>query len=193
MFEWSDRFSINIQTIDSQHQQIFALLNELSLCCKANNVSPSVVEKALIQIKAYSNKHFMIEEKLMQSAKVDEQHFRIHRMEHQSFTYDVNHFSVSGLSQQKYIEAAEKLVCFITNWWIYHILGFDKSMSAQMFAIKNGATPEQAFEQHQQIKLDAEITRSMISSVLDLWRTANSQCRQLEKILANTPTPFSRL
>ena len=195
MFEWSDKFETKISTIDIQHRQVLMTINELALCCKNNNPSEAVIDKALQEINAYGKKIFAAEEGLMIYAKVDMRHIRLHRMEHQSFVYDASNLTFDSSSPADLIESSETLVRFLTSWWTYHILGIDRAMAAQIFAIKQGATPEQAYESWHTVKHDAATTRLILESVLDLWRDSTKRCRAMEEKLASQvkiPRPYSR-
>lgn len=195
MFEWSEKYATKIFAIDTQHQQVLMTINELALCCKNDNPSEDVIDRALQEINSYGRKHFAAEEGLMIYAKVDMRHIRLHRMEHQSFIYDASNLSFHSTSPADLMETTETLARFLTAWWTYHILGVDHAMAAQIFAIKQGATPEQAYESWKTIKHDAATTHLILESVLDLWRNATKRCHVLEEKLAAKvvlPRPYSR-
>ncbi len=84
----------------------------------------------------------------MSENKLDVQHTSIHRMEHNSFIYDAKNLRSSLMTAEDLPEVTEKFVCFVTSWLTYHILGIDKVMAVQIFAIQHGATPEQAYKQY---------------------------------------------
>ncbi|MDD2769574.1 MAG: hypothetical protein PHT19_12620 [Methylococcus sp.] len=130
------------------------------------------------------SKHFTEEEELMLESKLDARHVNIHRMEHRSFSYDIakmrDYLSAAG----SLAELAEKIVRFVTSWLTYHILGIDQVMAAQIFAIQEGATPEQAYEAKHLVTYDEAIARLMLDSVLDLWQSSVQHCNRLEEKLA---------
>lgn len=120
----------------------------------------------------------------MLHSKLDERHLSIHRMEHKSFIYDVNNMWTYLSSEEELLTLTENLVGFITSWLTYHILGTDRIMAEQIFAIQRGSSPEQAYEQRNNFKFDATATRLMMDSVLDLWRMSAERCFKLEEELA---------
>lgn len=184
MIVWSEYFSTHIEIVDSQHKILFELLNDLSEKYNKSGPDEQSINEALAALVAYSEKHFTEEEQLMVDSKLDERHIKIHRMEHKSFIYDVNNMCNYFSTEEEILTVTEKLVCFITSWLTYHILGTDRIMAAQFFAIKDGVTPEKAYELRNTVKYDATVTRLMLDSVLDLWRVSAERCFKLEEKLA---------
>ena len=184
MIAWSECFATHIDSVDSQHKRLFELLNNLSDSYNKNGPSEVSVDEVLKMLIAYANEHFIEEELLMLHSKLDERHVSIHHMEHKSFIYDVNNMWTHLSSEEELLMLTEKLICFVTSWLTYHILGTDRIMAEQIFAIQRGASPEQAYEQRNNFKYDAAVTRLMLDSVLDLWRTTAKRCFKLEEELA---------
>ncbi|MDP2100573.1 MAG: hemerythrin family protein [Methylobacter sp.] len=184
MLAWSDSFATKIELVDFQHQKLFELLNRLSDNFKQGDPSETIVNETLLELIAYADKHFIDEELLMLHSKLDPRHINIHRMEHKSFIYDARSMYEHLCTSEDLIEVAEKLVRFITSWLTFHILGIDHSMAAQMAAIKQGASPEQAYEARRTLKYDADVTHLMLDSILDLWHMSLERCHKLEEKLA---------
>jgi len=182
--EWSEKFETKISFVDHQHKEIFALLDELSLCCKTHIVEKETVSNAIALLNAYSQKHFIAEEALMARLCLDQRHIRAHRMEHSSFIYDIEQLSFYSETPDNLLETAEKLVDFVTHWWSYHIQHIDRLMSIQLIAINKGKSPEEAYELALKYKQDPNITHLMLDSVIELWRSATERCHDLEKELA---------
>lgn len=185
MLEWSEKFATKIGVVDKQHRQIFELINELSQCCQENTADAKTVANALISLNEYSHKHFIAEEAFMVKMKLDQRHIKAHRMEHRSFMYDVESLSVYADTPESLIEATEKLVVFTTNWWCYHILGIDRTMAKQLFALKRGKSSAEAYEASHNIKYDNSVMHLMLDSTLQLWRSTTERCHLLEKKLAS--------
>lgn len=184
MLTWSDSFATKIESVDIQHQKLFELLEKLSNSFKKGGPSEVMVNETLQELIDYADKHFVDEELLMLHSKLDPRHVNIHRMEHKSFIYDTKSMWEHLCTEEDVVAVSEKLVRFITSWLIFHILGIDQTMAAQIFAIQHGATPEQAFEARHTIKYDSAVTRLMLDSVLDLWHMSLERCHKLEEKLA---------
>lgn len=182
MLEWSDSFATNIEMVDTQHKKLFDLINNLAQSYEQNDSREAMVNEALTQLVDYANKHFNEEEALMLENELDNRHVHIHQMEHKSFMYDTEKMS-QHLLDDNLQELAEKLVSFITSWLTYHILGTDQVMAAQIIAIQRGASPEHAYELRHTVTYDAAVTRLMLNSVLELWRSSAQHCHKLEEKL----------
>jgi len=98
--------------------------------------------------------------------------------------YDVSNMGTYLSTEEDLLVLTHKLVCFLTAWMTYHILGTDRIMAAQLFAIKQGETPEKAYELRNTVKYNPVVTRLMLDSVLDLWRASAERCFILEEKLA---------
>ncbi|MDP1771379.1 MAG: hemerythrin family protein [Methylobacter sp.] len=180
MLVWSDRFATNIELVDLQHKKLFELLNKLSDSFKQGSPSDVMVYETLQELMDYADKHFVDEELLMVQSKVDPRHINIQRMEHRSFLYDIKNMSGHLCTEDDFKEVSEKLVCFVTSWLTFHILGIDQAMAAQIVAIQHGATPEQAYDSLSTVKYDAAVTHLMLDSVMELWHMSLERCHRLE-------------
>lgn len=185
MLEWSERFETHIELVDTQHKRLCALLNRLADSFTVGSPSENEVAQALQELVDYSHQHFSDEEALMKEHNIDPHHFAIHHMEHNSFIYDLSRLQLHINADEDEVQTAEKLVRFITSWLVYHILGVDQLMAAQLRDIERGMTPEAAYQANKTIARDAVTTQLILNAVLDLWRGTTEHCRVLEeKLLA---------
>lgn len=184
MLAWSYRFATKIDLVDTQHKRLFDLLNALAESFKKDGPSEALVTDAMNQLVSYADKHFTEEEELMKEYQLDPRHVNIHHLEHHSFIYDTERLWTHLSSEEGLADVTEKLVSFITSWLTYHILGIDQVMAAQVFAIQQGMSPEQAYDTHHIIPYDAVVTRMMLNSVLDLWHNSMTRCNKLEDKVA---------
>ncbi|MFI3189698.1 hypothetical protein BCS42_01100 [Crenothrix sp. D3] len=183
MIEWSEQFETKIEMVDTQHQRLFVLLNSLADCFTVGVPNEEMVEQVLRELQNYTNQHFTDEEAMMKERNIDPQFFAIHHMEHNSFIYDLSRLQLHISVDEDEVQTAEKLVHFITSWLVYHILGVDQVMAAQLRAIKQGMTPQQAYQANKTINRDAATMQLILTSVLDLWRGTAEHCRLLEEEL----------
>jgi hemerythrin len=105
-------------------------------------------------------------------------------MEHNSFIYDLGRLQLHINVDEDAVQTAEKLVRFVTSWLVYHILGVDQLMAAQVHAIEQGMKPEQAYQTYKSICRDSVSMKLILEAVLDLWRGTTEHCRMLEDELA---------
>lgn len=185
MLEWSEYFETGIEKVDTQHQKLFALLNQLIKSFESGVPNEELVASILQELVDYTHQHFSDEENMMLEYKLDERHLNIHRMEHKSFIYDLENSQLHISIDEDEVQTAEKLVRFITSWLIYHILGIDMIMKAQIRAIEAGASPQQAYEDNKKIARDAATTQLILDAVLELWRETTERCRKLEQQLSH--------
>lgn len=180
MFIWSDTFETKIDLVDLQHKNIFDLLSKLSLSIKHGNPSYEEMNNSIKMLIHYTKTHLNDEELLMMESRIDKRHLFRHRMEHNSFLYDVDRFSDITSSDESITEKAEKIIRFITHWFIFHILGTDMLMSAQMTNIQSGMSPQQAYDLLKDHKIDTASIHFMLDAVINLWIDAKQRCVYLE-------------
>ena len=184
MLAWSDCFKTDIELVDEQHQGLFVTLNKLTDSFESGMPSEETVMQTLQELMDYANKHLNDEEVMMQEHHLDERHVSIHKMEHCSFRYDLEHVQLHSSADEDEVQTAERIVRFITSWLVYHILGVDMVMAAQVHAMEQGMSPEQAYETHKKIERDNATMQLILKATLELWHTATEHCRILEEKLA---------
>lgn len=184
MLKWSSHFETGIALVDAQHKRLFELLDALSGKFVDRTPTQAEVEETLAELVEYAKRHFHDEEGLMAEYALDARFLSVHHMEHHSFYYDLERLQ-ADLSFDEYAsQTAEKLVRFMTSWLVYHIVGTDQCMAAQMRAIDQGAAPDAAYAAHQDMKRDPVSTQLILNAVLNLWRDTAEHARVLEERLA---------
>jgi hemerythrin len=119
---WSDKFIIENETVDFQHQALFRVINDLIHAYNLSDGSSNIiVEVAIIELIKYSNFHFGDEESLME--KINYPGIKTHKQEHQDFRDVIMHFKYQ-LDEGKEIE--RDLIEFMETWLVKHILIEDK-------------------------------------------------------------------
>ena len=124
MFKWKDDFSVNIKTIDSQHQELFKIGNSLYdiVSIKDGIDRYDEIMKALHEMRDYAIYHFGYEEKLMEENGYPD--FERHKKEHDAFVKKVQ--SIDELDvDEKQKKVGMELVIFIADWIENHILKSD--------------------------------------------------------------------
>lgn len=140
MFEWSPFFETGLADVDAQHQRLVGLLNGLTR--DVDSASPAHLGAALVELAEYTQYHFRCEEDNMRLAGVFDTFYQGHCATHQRFVQQVSGW-IEAHQRGEAIDI-RKILSFLADWLIFHILGDDLSMGRQIRAIAGGATPEEA-------------------------------------------------
>lgn len=192
MIRWSERLATGIEMVDSHHQRIIGLISAFLATLRKEGPDRSLIEVTLNALVEHSRTHLAEEEALMEFCGIDPRHIQAHTQEHRSFIADITRLTahLDAATSQRVSEISEDLVRFMTAWLMLHIVSMDQAMARQIKAIDAGATPAEAFQSLQSAENAAISSRVLMHSVLDLWRDAFDQCRQLEaRLAAMTPCP----
>ena len=120
-FEWNTNYSVNIGSIDAQHQNLFAIGRELYAAMSAGQ-GKSVVAKILDRLVRYTAVHFAHDERLMELHNYSG--YAAHKTEHDALTKQVLQFQSDFQSGQAALSV--QLLHFIKDWLEKHISGSDK-------------------------------------------------------------------
>lgn len=121
LFVWSDKFSVNIKEIDSQHKKLVDLLNSLHDSMKAGKGN-EVLGKTLTELIQYVGTHFATEEKLMSAHGYPE--YNTHKAEHEKLAQKA--IELQKDFQQGAPVLTVEVLGFLKDWLQNHILGTDK-------------------------------------------------------------------
>jgi hemerythrin-like metal-binding protein len=125
---WRAQYSVGIASIDSEHQKLIGMINELHAAMQAGH-GKDVIGKTLDGLAAYTVSHFSREEQLMQQHRFPG--FVRHKAEH-----DKAIKQVEGMQQnfRRGAGVSVEVLTFLVNWLIGHIVGMDKQYTALMQA-----------------------------------------------------------
>lgn len=126
-FKWSPEYSVNIKTIDSQHQELVNILNRLFVAV-AKREGDKVIAGILDALMGYTKTHFALEERLMQQAKY--QDFEAHKLEHKKLIEQLDQLCKKHLLEEKPIYF--EMMSFLKTWLKEHIQGVDKKYSTAL-------------------------------------------------------------
>lgn len=129
LFEWSEDYFVGIPSIDGQHQQLVALINELH-DGMLSGITTERVEAVLNGLVEYTAHHFSYEERLF--AEHDYPDAEGHADAHGRLIDQVLDF------KRRY-DAGEaslnmELMVFLKDWLIGHILGSDMAYGSHLVA-----------------------------------------------------------
>ena len=120
LLQWSNRFSVGIKEIDSQHQRLFSLVNQLitAVSNKEDTLSLSWVLEDLI---SYIDYHFHSEESYLRAHPS----YTHHCQEHHAFSLRVKEFE--GSYKEGSASLGSELFSFLVNWLSNHVSSRDRS------------------------------------------------------------------
>ena len=128
-FKWSPDYSVNIKTIDSQHQELVRILNHLFIAVSRRE-GDKVIAGILDALTDYTKTHFALEERLMQQAKYKE--LESHKLEHRKLIAELDRLCKKHLVEEKPIYF--EMLAFLKNWLKEHIQGVDRKYSTDLLA-----------------------------------------------------------
>jgi hemerythrin-like metal-binding protein len=126
LFEWTEQWSVGVDTIDAQHRELFAAIN--TLLREEGNTTSRDLAKVLDFLEQYVSNHFGMEESFMRRLSYPE--FPSHKGEHVAFInefYDLrDEYDNNGASP----ELADKMGRYMGDWLANHIGNVDKALGA---------------------------------------------------------------
>lgn len=133
---WSEIYSIGDQTLDSHHQRLFDIVNQLHDELLGHKREEAVAHtiKALLD---YAHYHFSEEEKVMKA--VDFPEYEMHKAAHDEIIHKLQAYEHDKAMGNK--ESAGELYSFLLSDWLWkHILEMDKKIAPyiQGHALKPG-------------------------------------------------------
>lgn len=115
---WSDEFAIGIAQIDEQHQQLFSLVNQISL-----QKEKPTLQYLYMQLYKYTREHFHAEEEVMKAASFPGYH--AHKAIHDEIISQLNELSNTTFESN---EKKQEFDVFLANWLITHVMSEDKEI-----------------------------------------------------------------
>jgi hemerythrin-like metal-binding domain len=135
IYQWDSNLETGNVTIDNQHKQLFAALNDL-VQAYHDGKGFEELQKTFEFLTAYTLKHFYDEERLQE--KYDYPDIANHTKFHNEFK-DVVADLTSQLIQNGYNAALiKKTIKIISDWLINHIRGDDFRLAAYICLAESG-------------------------------------------------------
>ena len=119
---WQPGYSVKIAVLDSQHREIFEMINRLHWAIKENQQA-QIVGTILSEMTGYMYTHFKDEETLMQLHRYPD--LQTHKESHEAFKRTTNEL-ISKHLQTFYGDIASEVLEFLKTWWTNHIMGMDQ-------------------------------------------------------------------
>ncbi|MDK2957920.1 MAG: hemerythrin [Desulfovibrionales bacterium] len=122
LFKWSESLSVGDGTIDSQHQRMIEMINELYDAMERQEGAASA-EGLVASLRAYAREHFTEEEQTME--RIGFPDLAAHREQHAAYIRQIHDYEQS-------IQTGESpnildMSRFLCNWLLKHIKGSDQN------------------------------------------------------------------
>ena len=124
---WNDQLKVGISIIDTQHQELVRMANELADAMKAGH-GRDVLEKLLASLTSYTVSHFGTEERLMQQhayAKAAD-----HKKQHDDLKAQVT--ALQAKAKEGKLSVTLETMNFLKDWLMKHINHTDKDLAAHL-------------------------------------------------------------
>lgn len=120
-FVWSEKYSVGVRELDSQHKQLMNILNELYEAMQSAT-DKAKLSKIIGELANYTKIHFATEEKYLE--KYNYAGLTGQKNEHAKFIQKVQAFKDDFESGK--LALSLNIASFVKDWLSNHILGSDK-------------------------------------------------------------------
>ena len=137
IFPWNENFNTGLEEIDSQHQRLVSILNELAMHLAFKPEDGPALNNILNDLVDYTHYHFQTEEAIWHRHMSGDEDEQRHHQYHETF--------IEALLKSR--QAADNLppdvltrdlLAFLTRWLASHILEHDQQMAYVILALEDG-------------------------------------------------------
>ncbi|MBB5206299.1 hemerythrin-like metal-binding protein/PAS domain S-box-containing protein [Inhella inkyongensis] len=180
LFPWHSSFDTGLPDIDSQHQHLAALINQLAddYVHQQGRVDLPAV---LAQLKAYALEHFDTEERIWRSAQGEQPFDQAHEASHHAFAQDIKALSDQS-GKRPPDELGKEVLIYLVRWLSAHILGQDRELAACVLGLQSPATGLPEPERQALIRIILSMVEVLCSHSLSLAQQLEAQ-RQAQRAL----------
>lgn len=132
--EWKAEYSVGIDTIDRQHQEILGYINRLNDALDSKD-RWNVSHYLLIQVDAFIKVHFAVEEALLEIIAYPD--LAAHKLGHQDIIDHIADLKLRAVKE----DISGELVQFLRKWFIGHVLESDRAYGKYIAAREQGTPP----------------------------------------------------
>ncbi|MQX36536.1 bacteriohemerythrin [Roseospira navarrensis] len=134
LIEWTDRMSVGVEALDSDHQRLIGLLNQLDAIIQGTE-SEAALPGLVHELVRYTTYHFASEERMMRLARYPglDEHLRAHTdLRRRIVSFEQKFLTAPGTAAD-----AVPLFEFLSEWLTRHILQED--MRYRPYMVKESA------------------------------------------------------
>jgi len=130
-YQWDEKLSVGIPSIDRQHKTLISLINKLYIAMK-EDTGKYQSQQILNKVVNYAKSHFIYEESLFKRCNYS--NASEHIKNHQNITNDLN--KLTAQSKATNFNLSDELMIFLKNWLNHHIFIEDMAYSALLIEKK---------------------------------------------------------
>ncbi|GKX65291.1 bacteriohemerythrin [Inconstantimicrobium mannanitabidum] len=125
MLVWKDEYSVGVELIDIQHKRLFEIGNDAYTLLKDEFCVDKYDRIILIleDLRQYAKFHFQSEENYMMS--INSEQLESQKIEHAGFVEQLDNVDFRSIDENPK-ENIDKILSFIFNWILEHVLLKDK-------------------------------------------------------------------
>jgi len=127
LVKWDEKYSVGLESIDTQHKTLVGLINQLHEAMKLGR-SKELIKPTLDSLTKYTKEHFTFEEEKMQA--VNYPGLAEHRNQHEEFVKKVDAFVADYDAGRAGLTFA--IINFLRDWLLHHIADTDKKYSSYL-------------------------------------------------------------
>jgi len=142
IFPWNSSFHVGIAVIDEQHQKLAELINKLATHVAIHNEAVQL-DKIFTELNDYAKTHFKTEEAIWHLHVPNNELEIHHHLNHENFFNFIDRTRFEDNAAPKG-QTHQKIIAYLVNWLVFHILDADKYMANLCLAIQAGKSLEQA-------------------------------------------------
>jgi hemerythrin len=177
-FHWDEHFLTGLKEVDEQHHHLVDMINQFSDLLAEDDLCFDEMVTILEKLNHYTDYHFVEEEALMREVGIYNLHLNQHMVVHREFMNDLKSMH-ENLSPDNF-NASKDLLNFLINWLAYHILGIDQNMARQVFAIKSGIAPKDAYQAEEKQSLSS--TEPLVATLSNLFKQVSDKNKALKAL-----------
>lgn len=121
LYEWNENYSVDIRTIDDDHQGLFRLINQL-FDAMSHGMAKEILQETLGHLIDYTKTHFKREEMYFLTTNYPET--VEHKLQHELFIEKIDTLKKQFDEGDKQISV--ELIKYLSDWLINHILISDR-------------------------------------------------------------------
>jgi hemerythrin len=124
---WKDEYSVRVPEIDTQHQRLLTVINQLHEAMRMGG-KPESLKAVTDELVSYTRYHFGYEEQML--ARASYQGLEEHKRKHRAMVAQVEGFASEITSGKASVSL--KLMSFLKEWLSRHIMETDQRYSGHM-------------------------------------------------------------
>jgi hemerythrin-like metal-binding protein len=128
LVEWEEKFKLGIASVDYEHEELIALINELHAGLESDPPREAVAD-FLGEIHARISAHFALEEKLMREQRYDA--YDAHKSDHEALREEIREI-MDGYEAGAYDDPGDTLSESLRAWFTNHFETHDARLHRRL-------------------------------------------------------------